>query len=304
MIDAERLDSLRVELDPVSQAAIALSLILIMLGVALGLRLSDFRFMREQPGLYAGGVATQVIGLPLITFLLVSVAAPPASVALGMIVVACCPGGSSSNLLTYLSRGDVAYSVSITTTSSLVAAVLTPASILFWSGVYGPTANLLESVNVDPLAFLLQTTALLAAPLATGMILAAKAPRLAAALKRPVTLTGAAMLAGAIVYGTIRFHDTLFPALPLLLPIAVLHNALAFMAGALAARAMGAPKATRRALTFEVGIQNSGLALVILLSQLKGLGGAAAIAAVWGVWHLIAGGFIVGLFRLIDRRSA
>ena len=124
--------------------------------------------------------------------------------------------------------------------------MLTPASILFWSGVYGPTASLLESIDVDPLSFLLQTTILLAAPLATGMFLAAKAPRIAAALKRPVTLTGAAMLAGAIVYGTFLFHDTLFPALPLLLPIAVLHNALAFLAGALAARAMKAPKATRR----------------------------------------------------------
>lgn len=303
-MDAARLDSLRIELDPVGQAFIALALFFIMLGVALGLKASDFRFMRERPTLFAGGVAAQVIGLPLVTFLLVSLVSPLPSIALGMMVVACCPGGSSSNLLTWLARGNVAYSVSITAASSLFAAVLTPASILFWSGLYAPTATLLDTIDVDPAAFLAQTTILLAVPLAIGMTLAARAPGFANTIRRPITLAGAIMLGGAIAYGLFYLHDTVLQTLPLILPIAALHNALAFTTGAAAGRALGADAPTRRALTFEVGIQNSGLAIVILLSQLKGLGGAAAIAAVWGVWHLIAGGAIVALFRTLDRRSA
>ena len=85
--------------------------------------------------------------------------------------------------------------------------------------------------------------------------------------------------------------------------IVVMHNAVAFATGAAAGRLLSKDVAVRRALTFEIGIQNSGLALVILLGQLQGLGGAAAIAAVWGVWHLIAGGIIVQVFRMKDRKS-
>src|SRR5210317_1520652 len=140
-----------------------------MFSVALGLRVDDFAFLREKPLLFAGGVLSQVVILPLVTFLLILVMRPAASIALGMLVVACCPGGAVSNLLTYLSRGNVAASVAFTTTSSLIAAVLTPVSILFWSQVYGPTATLLDSLDVSPLMFLAQTTFLLAAPLIAGM---------------------------------------------------------------------------------------------------------------------------------------
>jgi BASS family bile acid:Na+ symporter len=303
-MDASTLDGLRIVLDPVGQAGVALALFLIMLGVALGLKRSDFRFLRENPLLFLGGVSAQVIGLPLATFLVVLAIAPPPSIALGMLVVASCPGGSSSNLLTFLSRGNVAYSVSLTATSSLIAAFLTPVSILFWSNLYAPTAALLHAIDFSPAAFLIQTSLLLAVPLGLGMGLAATAPRFAERSRKAVALVGALMLGGVIVYGTIYFFPTLGPALPLIAPIAILHNGAAFAVGALGGRLMRADIPTRRALTFEVGIQNSGLALVILLSELQGLGGATAIAAVWGVWHLIAGGLIVALFRGLDGRKS
>jgi len=225
---------------------------------------------------------------------------PAASIALGMIVVACCPGGAVSNLLTYLSRGNVAVSVALTATSSLLAAILTPTSILFWSQAYEPTATLLRTLDVNPLIFIGQTTLLLAVPLVLGMALAARAPDVAARIKQRTTVLGVSVLVGVIIYGIVYFFPVLFPALPLLGGIVVLHNTLAFATGALAGRALSRLSATRRALTFEIGIQNSGLALVILLSQLKGLGGAAAIAAVWGVWHLIAGGLLAVFFRQLD----
>ena len=113
-------------------------------------------------------------------------------------------------------------------------------------------------------------------------------------------MLGVSVLVGVIIYGIVYFFPVLFPALPLLGGIVVLHNAVAFATGALAGKALSRLSPTRRALTFEIGIQNSGLALVILLSQLKGLGGAAAIAAVWGVWHLIAGGLLAVFFRQLD----
>jgi BASS family bile acid:Na+ symporter len=299
-LDIGALDSLRIVLDPVGQAGVGLALILVMFSVALGLRVEDFYFLRDKPLLFAGGVISQVVILPLVTFLFILVLRPAGSIALGMIVVACCPGGAVSNLLTYLSRGNVAASVAFTATSSLLAAILTPTSILFWSQAYKPTARLLQTLDVNPLLFVAQTTFLLAVPLVLGMVVAAKAPDVAARIKQRTTVLGVSVLVGVILYGIVYFFPVLFPALPLLGGIVVLHNALAFATGALAGKALSRVSATRRALTFEIGIQNSGLALVILLSQLKGLGGAAAVAAVWGVWHLIAGGLLAVFFKQVD----
>ena len=301
-MDIIALDSLRIVLDPIGQVGVALALMLVMFSVALGLRVDDFSFLRDKPLLFAGGVIAQVIVLPLVTFLIILAMRPAPSIALGMIVVACCPGGAVSNLLTYLSRGNVAASVALTATSSLLAAILTPASILFWSHAYAPTGALLRSLDVSPLLFLAQTTFLLAVPLVLGMTVAARAPDVARRIKRRTTVLGVSVLVGVIIYGIAYFFPVLFPALPLLGGVVVLHNAVAFAVGALAGRVLSGAASTRRALTFEIGIQNSGLALVILLSQLRGLGGAAAVAAVWGVWHLIAGGLLAQFFRQIDSR--
>ncbi len=163
-MEISTLDNLRIVLDPIGQAGVTIALMLVMFGVALGLRVRDFRFLAKKPLLFAGGVFTQVLVLPLATFLLIHALSPPPSIALGMIVVACCPGGAVSNLLTYLSRGDVAVSVALTATSSMLAALLTPVSTLFWSGAYGPTADLLKSLDVNPMLFVIQTTLLLAVP--------------------------------------------------------------------------------------------------------------------------------------------
>ncbi len=301
-MDLAELDNLRIILDPLGQAGVALALILVMFSVALGLRVDDFHFLVEKPLLFFGGVATQVLVLPLVTFALILILAPPASVALGMIVVACCPGGVVSNLMTYLSRGNVAVSVALTATSSMLAALLTPASILFWSHSYEPTSKLLKTLDVSPLIFLTQMTVLLALPLILGMTVAAKAPDVAARIRRRATLIGASALIGIVIYGIVYFIDILIPVLSVIGIVVLIHNAVAFTTGAFAGFVLSRRSATRRALTFEIGIQNSGLALVILLSQLKGLGGAAAVATLWGVWHLIAGSFVVGLFRTWDNR--
>ncbi len=300
-MNIDELDKLQISLEPVGQLGLAVALILMMFSIALGLKTRDFRLLRDRPSFFLTGVAAQVVGLPFVTFLLVHALQPPASIALGMIVVACCPGGASSNLLTYLGRGNVAFSVSLTATSSLLAALLTPASILFWTNAYEPTATLLRTVHVSPAMFLTQTMLLLALPLAAGMIVAVKAPGLAAAIRRKTSIAGAAVLGSVIVYGIVYFYEVLVPALPILGGVAVLHNAVALLLGLTTAFILRADQAVRRSLTFEVGIQNSGLAIVILLAQLKGQGGAAALAVVWGVWHLIAGVLLVFLYRYLDR---
>ncbi|HNP62709.1 MAG TPA: hypothetical protein PKH39_02180 [Woeseiaceae bacterium] len=302
MSDVERLDGLRIVLDPIGQAGVVIALMLVMFSVALGLRVRDFKALLRMPLVYFGGVAAQVVVLPLVTFLLIQVIAPPPSIALGMIVVACCPGGAMSNLLTYLSKGEVAVSVALTATSSMLAALLTPASTLFWSRAYGPTSALLDSLDVNPLLFVGQTTLLLAIPLVAGMTVAARAPQWAKEVRGKTTLAGSAVLGGTIIYGIVYFFPVLWPAVGLLASVTVMHNTAAFMTGAVLAFFLTRQASVRRAITFEIGIQNSGLALIILLAQLKGVGGAAAIAAVWGVWHLIAGGLLAATYNFIDKR--
>ena len=294
---------MRIVLDPVGQAGVAAALMLVMFGVALGLRLDDFRLLADQPRVFFGGVVFQILVLPLVTFGLVHLIEPPPSIALGMIVVACCPGGSVSNLLTYLSRGQVAVSVALTATSSMLAAFLTPVSTLFWAKSYEPTAALLQSLDVSPLLFIGQTTVLLAIPLIAGMTFAAKAPQIAERIRKRTTLIGALVLIATIIYGFVYFCPILWPAVGLLLSTTILHNSAAFLSGAAAGWILSTDSAVRRALTFEIGIQNSGLALIILLAQLKGVGGAAAIAAVWGLWHIIAGGALSLMFNLVDGKS-
>ncbi len=303
-MNAESLDQLTIALDPAAQAMLAAAIIIMMFAIALGLKPDHFTFLRNEPKLFWGGLSAQLIGLPLITIVLAALLAPPPSIALGMIVVAACPGGNVSNFMTWGARGDTAYSVSLTAGSSIIAAFWTPAAILLWSGIYPPTAELLDTIEFSRISFILQTTVMLAAPLILGMLAARYFPAAAGKIRKPLALFGAGVLAVVIVQGVVDFWPILIPGWALILIPVAAHNAAAFALGAGAGRLLGAAPARRRSLTFEVGIQNAGLAVVLLLAQLKGLGGAAAIAAVWGVWHFFSGGIMIALFRYLDRRKA
>ena len=134
------------------------------------------------------------------------------------------------------------------------------------------------------------------------MIVAAKAPEIAERIRRRTTVAGAAVLGATIIYGIAYSYPILWPAVGLLASITIPHNTVAFATGAVVGMVLTRQSSIRRALTFEVGIQNAGLALIILLAQLKGDGGAAAIAAVWGVWDLIAGGLLAISYNYFDRK--
>jgi BASS family bile acid:Na+ symporter len=308
VIEGTGVDALRVELSPAFQLIMSISLVVMMFTVALGLKLKDFMDLRKEPWAVGGGVLAQVLGLPLLTLGLIFWLQPAPSVALGMIVVASCPGGNVSNALTLFARGDTAYSVSLTSISAVSAAVVTPISILFWANQYGPTSVLVDTLDVDPSIFLVQTAGLLALPLLAGMSLAHWKPEFASVLRRMLIPVAFTMLVGLILVGAFSNRDVLFSTEHSLIPLVMTHNALAFVLGGGAGFAMQLAGAKIRALTFEVGIQNAGLGLLLLLSQFGGVGGAVAVTALWGVWHITAGFILVGLFRgydhLKNKRSA
>ncbi len=302
-MDASALDQLVIAMDPRAQAALAAALFTMMYAIALGLRVDHFSFLRSDPKHFYGGLAAQILALPALTIALAALLRPAPSIALGMIVVAACPGGNVSNFMSYAARGDAAFSVSLTAASSVIAALWTPAAILLWSDLYPPTADLLAEIDFDRAAFVLQTTLLLAAPLSLGMATAYWRRDIAERARKPLAFAGAAVLAAVVIHGSIGFWPVLAEGWALIMVPVVMHNALAFVLGAGAGRLLRAPAARRRSLALEVGIQNAGLAIVLLVAPLQGLGGAAAIAAVWGVWHLFSGSAMVALYRFIDRRK-
>ena len=300
----QSLDQVTIVLDPSAQALLALAIMTMMFAIALSLKSEHFAFLRTAPGEFWGGLVAQIIGLPAMTIAIAALINASPSIALGMIVVAACPGGNVSNFMTFAARGDTAYSVSLTAGSSVIAALWTPAAILFWSGLYAPTADLLETIDFNRTSFVAQTTFLLAGPLTAGMITAHFAPAIAERMRKPLGWIGAAILAFVIIDGLLGYWQFLRDGWMLIAFPVIAHNAAAFALGAGAGQLITTNPARRRSLTFEVGIQNAGLAVVLLLGQLQGLGGAAAIAAVWGVWHFVSGGAMIAFFRYLDRRKA
>ncbi|MDC0723086.1 bile acid:sodium symporter family protein [Nannocystis bainbridge] len=283
------LDRVVLAFEPGSLAVLNVVLALVMVGVALDLRPADFASVLRHPRAAVVGLLGQVVVLPALTFALVSVLDLPASVALGMILVAACPGGNMSNFITHLARGNTELSVTMTAIGTVLAVVTTPLNLAFWSSMSADTAALVRAVELSSRELVTTVLAVLGAPLALGMLIAARRPRLASRLRAPFKLLSLGCLALFIVIGLSRNAATLADHWALLCGVVALHNAAALLSGWLVARTAGLPGRDRRAIAIEVGIQNAGLAMVLAFDFFPGLGGTAMIAAWWGVWHLIAG---------------
>lgn len=301
-MDISELDKIQIGLNSGSSLLLTMILAIMMFAVALGLRRSHFAFFRSDPKHYLAGVLAQIIGLPLLTLVLVILLKPAPSLALGMIIVSCCPGGNISNLLAMFGRANIALSVSMTATSSLAAAFITPVSILFWLSMYAPTREILVGSDFDAAKFLTQTLLILALPLCLGALLVWKKPELAKRLQKPLSIFGIVVLLLIIIGGFYTYRQVVIDFGLIIFPLVIIHNAAAFALGYGTGLVTKADIPTRRALTFEIGIQNSGLGLVILLTHISGLGGAAAIVGMWGLWHIVAGGCMVFIFRTADKK--
>lgn len=288
-MSADVLDQIRLDFNPASLWILNITLGLVMFGVALDLRLDDFRRALAAPRGVVLGVIGQWIALPLLSFGLIHLIEPGGSIALGMIMVAACPGGNTSNFLTHYARGDTPTSISLTALSTLGAVVTTPFHVAFWGSRYAPAAELLHDIELDPLRLALTIALLLVLPLALGMWLTARRPALAARLRTPMRRFSIAAFALFILAALAANIDHFLGYIHLVFALVALHNGLAFALGWLTGRLGRATPATRRTLTIEIGIQNTGLGLILCFDFFAGLGGMAFILAWWGIWHLIVG---------------
>ena len=262
---------------------------LMMLGVALELKLEDFKRVIRSPKAPGIGLLAQFILLPAFTFVLILILKPQPSIALGMILVAACPGGNLSNLMTYLAKGNCAVSVSMTAISTLAAIVMTPLNLSLWGSLNPDTAQILKKVSLSPADVFFTVFIILGIPMAVGMTLTRIFPNLSKKVRKPFKIFTLIFFV-VIVFGALAANWKIFLQVIGLIVFAVLiHNALALNLGYWSSKLAGLPERDCRAVSIEVGIQNSALGLVLVFNFFSGLGGMAILVGWWGIWHIIAG---------------
>lgn len=298
-MDAAAIDQIRLNFNEQSLMAINAAIGLMMLGVSLDLKLEDFKRILVSPKAPCIGLAAQFLLLPAATFLLTlvlpsSMLTP--SMALGMILVAACPGGNLSNIVTYLAKGNSAVSISMTAVSSAVAVIMTPLNLALWGGLNPETAPILRKVSLSPVDVFFTVFIILGIPMALGLTLSRLFPGLADKVRRPFKAFSLLVFLG-IVAGALAANWKVFiEVIGLVVLVVFLHNALALSLGYASGRAFKLPVRDTRAVAIEVGIQNSALGLVLVFNFFGGLGGMAIIVAWWGIWHIISGLTVSALF--------
>ena len=288
-MDMTMIDQVQLNFNPQGLFIINLAIGLMMLGVALEMKLDDFKRIVVAPKAPMIGLGAQFILLPAFTFLLTRLLNLPPSISLGMILVAACPGGNLSNIITYLARGNCAISVSMTAVSTIAAIIMTPLNLSLWGNLNPDTAPILKIVSLSPLDVFVTVFIILGIPLCVGIVLAKSFPSLADRVRRPFKIFSLiffiAIVAAALAVNWQHFTNYV----GLVFFGVLIHNALALNIGFWSGRLFRLSEADTRAVCIEVGIQNSGLGLVLVFNFFGGLGGMAILVAWWGIWHIIAG---------------
>lgn len=275
--------------DPAALIALNVILACMMYGVALSLQVDDFARILRDPRAPLVGLLAQFLLLPAATCLVTWAFDVDPELALGMMLVAACPGGTFSNIMTWIGRANVASSVSMTAVSSVSATVLTPFNFAFYGWLNPHTRALVTDIALDPVNILMLVVAVLAVPLALGMLTARQAPRFAARAQKPMRLVSLLVLFAFVAIAFSQNMDVFWANADRIVGLVVGQNTLALGLGALAGYAVHLSRADRRAVTMEVGIQNSGLGLSILFTFFPQASGMILIAAFWGAWHLVSG---------------
>ncbi len=288
-MDPSAVDQIRLNFNPGTLLALNGVIGLMMFGMALDLKLDDFKRIARSPKAPAIGLGAQFILLPAFTWLLTLVLNPLPSLALGMILVAACPGGNLSNVITYLARGNAAVSISMTAVSTAAAVIMTPLNLAIWGSLNPHTEPILRQVSLNPWDVFKTIFFILGVPLALGIGVSRIWPQLARKVRRPFKIFSVLVFMGVVALALKANWSIFLQVIGLVVFVVMAHNALALALGYSSGRLLGLEERDVRAVTIEVGIQNSALGLILVFNFFDGLGGMAIITAWWGIWHIIAG---------------
>jgi len=290
----ENLDSLKINFDTEGLWVLNITLAIIMFGVALGITKDDFKRLFQNPKILLSGVISQFILLPLVTFIFIKLVNPMPSIALGMIMVAACPGGNISNFMTQMAKGNSALSISLTAFSTLVCLVMTPFNLYFYGNLYAPTAVILQTIELNPWELVKLVTLILGIPLILGMWVRKSKPDLSIKLAKILKPISLIIFMLFIVIAFYENLDIFINYIEYVLILVIVHNLLALATGFYFAKLMRLTFTDKKTLAIETGIQNSGLGLLLIFSFFNGLGGMALLTAFWAIWDIFSGLALAG----------
>ena len=291
-------------------AIVNIILAFVMFGVALGIRVQTFKDVFKNPKSVFVGLFLQWVALPAVTFLATMMLSPLITpmVALGMILVACCPGGNISNFMSSLSKGNIELSVSLTAITTAFAPVITPFNFFFWGSLYSQIISIKSNIPTLVIPFfpmLEQILLLLGVPIVLGILCARYFPNLTRKISKPTQYLSILLFLAMVIVSFSQNFRLFIENLHYICLIVLVHNGLALSTGFFGGKFFKLPAKDVRSLTVEVGIQNSGLGLILLFNHAifppeiwhGHYGGMLIITAWWGIWHIISGLSVASLFR-------
>ena len=283
------IDSIKINFDTNGLWILNIAIAVIMFGVALGIKVNDFKRLFKNPKIVFVGVLSQFILLPATTFLLILALKPHPSFALGMMMIAACPGGNVSNFFSKMAGGNAALSVSLTAFATLICIVMTPLNLHFWGSLYEPTNLILKTVELNPFELFKLVSLILGIPLILGMFIKNYHDEMAKKIEKvlkPLSMTVFILL---IVIAFSQNLNIFLNYIHHVLFLVVFHNIFAYILGFFTAKAFGLNKSDSKTIAIETGIQNGGLGLLLIFGFFEGLGGMALLAAFWGIWDVFSG---------------
>lgn len=304
------LDALKINFSASGMHVINIILAFVMFGVALGIKPATFKTVFAKPKSVLVGMFSQLVALPALTFLVICLLKNQLTpmVAMGMILVAACPGGNISNFISQLSNANIELSVSLTAISTILSVVLTPANFALWGGLYVNYVNpeaigALRELHINIWQMMETVFLLLGVPLALGMLTARYFPKIANKMKQPLQVLSIVFFIIMVVLSFANNMALFVRYIGFVFVVVLIHNALALGTGFALGTVFKLPEADRRTLTIETGIQNSGLGLVLLFNakifppELQ-IGGMLFVTAWWGIWHIVSGLTVATIFNL------
>lgn len=306
----ESLNSVSINFGEFGITIVNIILAFVMFGVALGIKPRTMKEVFKRPKSVSVGVFLQWIALPAVTFAVALALGPVITpmVALGMILVASCPGGNISNFLSALSKGNIALSVSMTAVTTAMSPFITPINFFFWGSLYSQVMTIKRDIPMLMIPFfpmLEQILLLLGLPIVLGILFARYFPNATKKITKPLQGLSVALFIGMVVVSFAQNFQIFIDNIFYVFFIVLLHNALALSTGYFGGRLAKLPISDVKSLTVETGIQNSGLGLVLLFNPAifppetwhGHYGGMLFVTAWWGIWHIVSGLSIAYYFR-------
>ena len=282
----------------------------VMFGVALGIKPQTFKDVFKNPKSVIVGIILQWVGLPAVTFAIALALSPwiTPMIALGMILVASCPGGNISNFISSLSKGNIELSISMTAVTTAFAPLVTPFNFFLWGSLYSQIIAFKSDIPTLVIPFfpmLEQILLLLGVPIFLGLLFARYFPNATKKITKPAQVLSILLFIGMVIVSFSQNFQIFLDNIFYVFFIVMLHNASALMTGYFGGRLARVPEADRRSFTVEIGIQNSGLGLILLFNPAifppeiwhGHYGGMLFITAWWGIWHIVSGLSVAYYFR-------